>query len=287
MSVARSLYPQLKKSIKTIGVYYLLLVFFAAASAFLELKTEVKPLSLLGSLYINGSNDSCEQLSIERYNKGVVVDELPFTPANVACLKRELKNKEWLLVFVSPGGSSMSARHLVEYINNNNIRLHVEYMCVSACVEILSSVNNSSAGEALFLADHKGEIAFPPPFSFLFYPLDVVFNWVSDEMLIKAGIPSHEVERITRTTELTEVPNNKLVSLGFVNKITNLADLTFYQDSTDLDEEQSKTKPSLFSPETEGKLIKTSSLTLFMVFGVIFTIAFLLVLVARMKRPMS
>ena len=38
MSVARSLYPQLKKSIKTIGVYYLLLVFFAAASAFFRVK---------------------------------------------------------------------------------------------------------------------------------------------------------------------------------------------------------------------------------------------------------
>jgi len=278
----------ISSTLKNIVTYYFVLFFFTAMSAYLETSTRIKPLSFIGDVYAYAASDSCGDLRIAKHSKGISVESLTFTPSNVECLKKEMKGKEWLVISSSPGGSSMSARHFQKYLNDNNMKLHVEYACLSACVEFLSSVNSSSAGEFLYLANHREGLGVPIWASLFLTPIDNVFYWVSTEMLVNSGVPRDEVTRTTSTTELTKVPHEKLIPLGYVNKISKINNFNFDDNSENLDEVTENAKiGGIITVGEMNSLINTSKITLAMFLIIVFSLIIILVFLAKIKRPIE
>ena len=55
----------------------------------------------------------------------------------------------------SPGGDSLSALHLAEFLNDNNKKLVINGVCASACVTLFIATNNAEVGDAALFLSHS------------------------------------------------------------------------------------------------------------------------------------
>jgi hypothetical protein len=155
--------------------------------------------------------------------KTVEVTELKINKLSFKCMKENLKNKNILKISMSSGGQAITGDAFGDYIKKNNISVHVEYYCASACVDLLVYSNNSSICSQSIIGVHQSGIISDNFLSQLFYKH--AFDLSSKRTIstyIENGVKSEHITKAIEETVFSDIyiiPANDLLKYNYIDKV--------------------------------------------------------------------
>ncbi len=193
---------------------------------FLEVKMDVPSIRYLTPTS-KPPLSSCPHLERLMAKSGVMrLKELSFESGSSHCLKNKLDGFRVLSVMVSPGGRMAEARDLAEYLKSNNIAFHVDYLCASACVELMASAPKSSACYFVVVGNHQGKIFRGENFlskigNLITYPVSWILNRIDEKYQERAGVSPMGVTLRSQAgaESMSWIPSDRLVELGYVDTL--------------------------------------------------------------------
>jgi hypothetical protein len=212
----------LEKSAGCFMSMYLGGILFLCAVYIIEVKFNIPASRYLINNYGFEVNN-CQNLNIQSSKMGVLrISELEFTRGTSRCLIKHLVGIDKLMVKMSPGGYMLEARDLGAYLRDNDIGLHIEYLCVSSCVEFMAIAPKSTICKSASVGNHQGGFdfgAFTTVGNMIAYPFSFILNKIDEEYQVRAGIDISDIRLRAGGRDLSWIPNDKLVEYGYVDRV--------------------------------------------------------------------